>query len=118
MSRIRASRVAEQIKKELSQIIQKELKDPRVGFVTITDVEMSTDLKTAKVYVSVFGEDQEKEQTLACLEKAKGFMRSEVGSQIHLRHVPEMTFVVDETLDYSDRINRLIEDVNQEKKDE
>lgn len=118
MSRIRVSRVGEQIKKELSQIIQTEMKDPRIGFVTVTAVEMSSDLKTAKIYVSVFGSPEEKEKTLTGLEKAKGFMRSEIGNRIHLRHIPEMNFVMDSTLDYSEHINKLIGDVTEEKQDE
>lgn len=114
MARIRASRVGEQIKKELSQIIQQELKDPRVGFVTVTSVEMSGDLQIAKVYISVFGNTEEKEQTLSGLEKAKGYIRSEIGHRIHLRHVPELIFQIDETLDRSERISQLLDEVKQE----
>ena len=115
MSQIRASRVGEQIKKELSTIIQTEMKDPRIGFITITGVEMSSDLKSAKVYVSIFGTAEEKEKSLASLENAKGFFRSEIGNRIHLRHIPDMSFFLDTTLDYSEHINKLIEDVNEEK---
>lgn len=115
MARIRVSRVGEQIKKELSQIIQREIKDPRVGFVTVTNVEMSGDLQIAKVYISVFGSTDEKQQTLAGLEKAKGYIRSEIGRRIQLRHVPELVFQIDETLERSEHISRLLDEVKQEK---
>ena len=92
MARIRISRVGEQIKKELSQLIQQELKDPRIGFVTVTGVEMSGDLQIAKVYISVMGNEEQKQETLAGLEKAKGYLRSEIGHRVSLRHVPELIF--------------------------
>jgi ribosome-binding factor A len=109
MSRIRASRVGEQIKKELSQIMQQELKDPRIGFVTVTAVEMSGDLQVAKVYISVFGNEEQKSQTLAALERAKGFIRSEIGRRVQLRLVPEIHFHLDESLEHSERINALLQ---------
>lgn len=111
MARIRVSRVGEQIKKELSQIIQHEIKDPRVGFVTVTAVEMSGDLQIAKVYISIFGTEEEKEKTFVALDKAKGYMRSEIGKRIRIRYIPELSFVVDESLEHSDHINKLLNDV-------
>lgn len=111
MARIRVSRVGEQIKKELSQIIQQEIKDPRIGFVTVTGVEMSGDLQIAKVFVSIFGEEEEKKETLAALEKATGYMRSEIGKRIRLRYIPELTFTIDESLEHSEHINKLLNDV-------
>jgi len=113
MARIRVSRVGEQIKKELSEIIQREIKDPRIGFVTITTVEMSGDLQMAKVYVSVMGSENEKQQTLAALEKAKGYMRSEIGKRIRLRYTPELIFVMDQSLEHSEHINKLLKDVKE-----
>lgn len=111
MARIRVSRVGEQIKKELSEILQLEIKDPRIGFVTVTAVEMSGDLQIAKVFVSVFGSPEEKQQTLAALEKAKGYMRSEIGKRIRLRYTPELVFVMDESLEHSEHINKLLNNV-------
>ncbi|SEN44675.1 30S ribosome-binding factor RbfA [Lihuaxuella thermophila] len=116
MARIRVSRVGEQVKKELSQIIQQEIKDPRIGFVTVTAVEMSGDLQIAKVYVSVMGTQEEKRETLAGLEKAKGYIRSEIGRRIKLRHVPEIVFAMDESLEHSEHITRLLHDINQQEK--
>ncbi|SHF32270.1 ribosome-binding factor A [Seinonella peptonophila] len=114
MARIRVSRVGEQIKKELSQVIQREIKDPRIGFVTVTGVEMSGDLQVAKVFISVMGQENTKEESLAALEKAKGYLRSEIGRRIQLRYVPELTFVMDSTLDQSEHIERLLHDVQKE----
>jgi len=111
MARIRVSRVGEQIKKELSQILQQELKDPRIGFVTITSVEMSGDLQHAKVYVSVMGDEEQKKNTLAALNKAKGFIRSELGRRIALRHTPELVFKVDESIEHGQYINQLLREV-------
>jgi len=111
MARIRVSRVGEQIKKELSQILQQELKDPRIGFVTITLVEMSGDLQHAKVYVSVMGDEEQKKNTLAALNKAKGFIRSEIGRRITLRHTPELVFKVDESIEHGQYINQLLREV-------
>lgn len=112
MARIRVSRVGEQIKKELSQIIQQEIKDPRIGFVTVTAVEMSGDLQQAKVYVSILGSQTDKDESIAALDKAKGFIRSEVGRRVQLRHVPEIHFSVDQSLDHSEQITRLLHDVS------
>ncbi|AUS09129.1 30S ribosome-binding factor RbfA [Laceyella sacchari] len=117
MARIRVSRVGEQVKKELSQIIQQEIKDPRIGFVTVTAVEMSGDLQVAKVYISVMGSADQKSQTLSGLEKAKGYIRSEVGRRIKLRHVPELVFVIDNSLDRGEHISRLLTEVNTQEKE-
>lgn len=112
MARIRVSRVGEQIKKELSQIVQQGLKDPRIGFVTITAVEMSGDLSIAKVYISVFGSTEQKQDSLHGLEKAKGFLRSEIGRRIQMRHTPELVFVMDESLEHHAHISKLLNEVN------
>jgi ribosome-binding factor A len=118
VARIRISRVGEQIKKELSQLIQQELKDPRIGFVTVTGVEMSGDLQIAKVYISVMGNEEQKQETLAGLEKAKGYLRSEIGHRVSLRHVPELIFSIDQSLDYSENIERLLRDVHARENEE
>lgn len=112
MARIRVSRVGEQIKKELGQIIQQEMKDPRIGFVTVTNVEMSGDLSIAKVYVSIFGKAEEKTAALDGLNKAKGFMRSEIGRRIQMRSIPNLTFVIDESLDYRLHIDKLLDEAH------
>lgn len=109
--RIRSHRVGEQIKKELSHILQHELKDPRVGFVTVTGVDVTGDLQQATVYISVMGSKDDLEGTLKGLEKAKGFMRTEIGRRIRLRHTPELLFKVDESIEYGNRIEKLLKEV-------
>ncbi|CAM3919870.1 ribosome-binding factor A [Geobacillus stearothermophilus ATCC 7953] len=112
MMNIRATRVGEQMKKELSDIIGRKLKDPRIGFVTVTDVRVTGDLQQAKVYISVLGDDEQRENTLKALEKAKGFIRSEIGQRIRLRKTPEILFEIDETMEYGSRIERLIREIS------
>ncbi len=111
MARIRVGRINEQIKKELSHILQHEIKDPRIGFVTVTAVKTSGDLQFAKVYVSVYGSTKEKQETLAGLEKAKGYIRTEIGRRIQIRHIPELHFTIDNTLERSEHIDRLLDQV-------
>src|SRR5690349_16927682 len=108
MAKIRAGRVGEQIKKELSQLIQSELKDPRIGFVTVTGVDVTNDLSQAKVYLSVLGDNEQKNNTLKALEKANGFLRSELGKRVRLRHTPELIFKFDESIAYGSHIEKLL----------
>lgn len=112
MAKIRVGRVSEQIKKELSQIIQIELKDPRVGFITVTGVETTSDLSQARIYLSVLGSDEQKEASLKALEKATGFLRSELGKRMKLRHTPELLFKFDSSIEYGSRIESLLSDIN------
>lgn len=113
MSELRANRVAEQIKKELGDIITTKLKDPRIGFVTVTDVEVTGDLQQATIYISVLGTEQEKEDTLLGLTKAKGFVRSEIGNRIRLRKTPELAFEYDEALEYGNHIESILRDLKE-----
>ncbi|GKU78672.1 30S ribosome-binding factor RbfA [Paenibacillus sp. L3-i20] len=111
MAKIRVGRVSEQIKKELSQIIQMELKDPRIGFITLTGVETTSDLSQAKVYLSVLGSDEQKEEALKALARANGFLRSELGKRMKLRHTPELLFKFDNSIEYGSRIESIISDI-------
>lgn len=113
---LRSNRIGEQIKKELSEIIGRKLKDPRIGFVTVTDVAVTGDLQQATVYISVLGDSKQREDTLKGLEKAKGFMRSEIGQRIRLRKTPELLFEFDESIDYGNRIETLISKIHAEDK--
>jgi ribosome-binding factor A len=110
----RVNRVGEQMKKELGDIISRKIKDPRVGFVTITDVQVTGDLQQAKVYISVLGDEQQREDTLKGLAKAKGFIRTEIGQRIRLRKTPELIFEFDETMAYGNRINSLIHELQRD----
>jgi len=93
---LRANRVGEQMKKELGDIIGRKIKDPRIGFVTVTDVNVSGDLQIAKVFISVLGDEEQRQNTLKGLAKAKGFIRSEIGQRIRLRKTPEVVFATTE----------------------
>lgn len=109
---MRANRVAEQMKKELGEIIVRKLKDPRIGFVTVTDVEVTGDLQQATIYLTVLGGDAKRDDTLKALEKAKGFIRSEIGQRIRLRITPELLFKFDESAAYGNRIDDLLRSIN------
>ncbi len=111
MSDIRANRVAEQIKIEISDIINNKIKDPRIGFLTITDVDVTGDLQQAKIFFSVLGDEEEREESLLGLSKANGFIRSEIGRRIRLRKVPEITFEYDVAQEYGNHIDALLRDL-------
>ncbi|HZH59972.1 30S ribosome-binding factor RbfA [Metabacillus halosaccharovorans] len=115
---LRANRVGEQMKKELGDIIGRKIKDPRIGFVTVTDVNVSGDLQIAKVFISVLGDEEQRQNTLKGLAKAKGFIRSEIGQRIRLRKTPEIQFEFDESIDYGNRIETLLHELNVENKEE
>lgn len=112
MAELRAHRVAEQMKKELGDILSRKIKDPRVGFVTVTDVEVTGDLQQAKIFISVLGNEKKKQETLLGLAKAKGFIRSEIGNRIRLRKTPELTFEFDESIEQGNRIDSILRDLN------
>jgi ribosome-binding factor A len=114
MTNHRANRVGEQMKKELSDIIGRKIKDPRIGFVTVTDVQVTGDLQQAKVYISVLGDDEQRENTLKGLAKATGFIRTEIGHRIRLRKTPEIIFEFDESIDYGNRIETLLHQLHTE----
>ncbi|TNJ66152.1 30S ribosome-binding factor RbfA [Paenibacillus hemerocallicola] len=112
MAKVRVGRVGEQIKKELSQILQSELKDPRVGFITVTGVDVTNDLSQAKVFLSVLGTEQQKEDSLKAIAKATGFIRSELSKRIRLRITPELQFQFDSSIEYGSRIDELLNKIN------
>ncbi|HHW55910.1 MAG: 30S ribosome-binding factor RbfA [bacterium] len=111
---VRQQRVREAYRQELSQLIQRELKDPRIGFLSITDVEVSGDLRQVKVYVSVMGDQQVKEETMAALDRARSFLRSEMGKRVRLRYTPELFFYLDESIERGVRLKGLLDQLGQE----
>lgn len=117
MVRQRVPRVAEQMKKEIADILKNEIKDPRLGFVSVTDVELSTDLRYAKVYISVLGDEQAKRESLEVLTRATGFVRREIGQRLSLRFVPEITFKFDPSIERGARIAELLHQVRKEEGD-
>jgi ribosome-binding factor A len=110
----RSNRVAEQMKKELGEIIARKLKDPRIGFVTVTDVEVTGDLQQATVFITVLGDDRKRRETLKGLTQAKGFMRTEIGQRIRLRKTPELMFELDKSFDYGNKIDNLLKQIKTE----
>ena len=104
----RAERLAEQIKEELSLIIGGEVEDPRVGFVTVTDAKLSADLRTAKIYVSVIGTEDEIKGSLSALGHARGFIRHQLGNVLRMKHTPELHFVYDDADVRAARIEELL----------
>jgi len=107
MSR-RTKRAGKAFKEEFSDIIQREVKDPRVGFVTITEVKVSPDLRKAWVYLGIMGDDDEVARTLAGLESAKGYMRAHLGKHLRLRFLPEIEFKHEHTAEDALELERLI----------
>ena len=114
MGQLRVEKVQEFIKQEISHIILTELKDPRIGFVTVTNVEATGDLRSAKIFVSLMGSDEQKADTFQGLQNAMGFLRAEIGKRIRLRFTPELTLHLDTSLDYSARIQELLIKLQQE----
>ena len=113
MSHLRASRVGEEIKREVTQMIRDELKDPRIGFVTVTSVEVTPDIRYARIYISVLGSAEDTKQTLTALNKARGFVRTELGKRIRLRYTPEVEFRFDESIEHGARIMELLGEVKE-----
>ena len=111
MANYRGGRINEEVRKEISVIIRDEIKDPRMtAMVSITSVKVSKDLKYAKVFVSIFGKnEEEKNETFAALKSASGYVRREVGQRMNLRNTPQIIFELDDSISYSMRIEELIE---------
>jgi ribosome-binding factor A len=97
--------------KEISYILQNEVKDENIKFVTVTDCEITNDLSFAKVYVTVF-EQEKKGVTMKALDGAKSFIRGELSKRIDIRHTPELRFIFDESIEYGNKIEKIIKDIN------
>jgi ribosome-binding factor A len=113
----RSEKVAEAIHQIVSELLIRGLKDPRIGFVTITGVKMTDDLSMARIFFSVVGGEEDKKSTLAGLQSAAGFIRREVGSHLKLRHVPEIQFRFDDSLERANTIERLLRQIHEESND-
>lgn len=105
---LRIEKLQELIKQEMSKMLLNDLKDPRIGFVTVTGVEMTGDLREAKIFVSVMGDGDKVKNSLDGLNSALGFIRREIGQRIRLRFTPEISFALDTSLDYGDHIQKLL----------
>jgi ribosome-binding factor A len=106
----RAERLAEEIREVVAGIIGGELKDPRIGFVTVTRVSLTADLRLARIHVGILGGREQREKGLEGLKQAAGFVRREVGRRIRLRHTPELSFQYDEGLEATERVAKLLRD--------
>lgn len=107
----RAVRVSDQMKQEIADILMRKIKDPRIGFVTITDVDVADDLRNAKVFFSIYGSEEEKKETLKGLTSAAPFIRSELGHRMRMRHVPELLFRFDKTVEQGAHIMELLHQI-------
>ena len=114
MSR-RTEQVGDEIQRVLGEVIQNEVKDPRVGFVTVTGVTVTPDMSRANVRISVMGSDADRKATMRALEHAKGFLRRRVAEELTLRQVPELRLHLDPSLDHAMRIGELLRDVERER---
>ena len=103
------------MKQEIADILMRKIKDPRIGFVTVTDVDLADDLRNAKVFVSVYGGDDQKRASLEGLKSASSFIRSELGRRMRLRFVPELLFRFDATVERGAHIMELLREIEQKK---
>jgi ribosome-binding factor A len=108
----RTARLAEEIREEVAQIVA-QLKDPRVGFVTVTRVSLTPDLRSARVYFGVLGDAAQRRKTLDALSQASGFVRRELGKRINVRHTPELAFQYDEGLEATDRVAKILREIEE-----
>ncbi len=115
----RVSRVASLLQQEVSQMLLNEIKDDRVGagMVSITDVDVSGDLQHAKIYVSIYGTEEARKETMAGLQSATGFVRRELGKRIRLRRTPEVRFIEDRGIERGDRMLALLNRLSEERED-
>lgn len=109
---IKNTRINGEVQKELSEIIRSGIKDPRIHLMTsVTAVQVAPDLKTCKAYISVLGEDKAKADTMAGLNSAEGYIRRQLAKNLNLRNTPQITFVLDESIEYGVTMSKLIDDV-------
>ncbi len=118
MTAPRPERVQEALRQEISRIIQEDLKDPRLGFLTITNVELTKDLRYAKVYFSVLGDAKKKRLALKGLTSAKGYIKNIISDRIKLRFMPELDFRIDESIEHTKEIYDILDKLKKEKQDE
>lgn len=112
----RQDRITQAIKKEVSLILQNEIHDPRLGFVTITDVETSADLRYAKIFFSVLGADEDYKKTAQALNSALGFIRHLIAERVQLKFAPEIVFKEDRSGEHSIKIEKILDEINELKK--
>lgn len=114
MNSLRQQRVAEFLRDEISDIIRREMRDPRLGFVSITRVEVSPDLRYAKVFASVYGSEEEQAATIDALNGATGFIRRLLKPRMRIRHIPELTFRLDRSMEYAEQVTRTLNELREQ----
>lgn len=110
----RVNRLGDLIKEEISSLLIREIKDPRIGMLTVTDVEVSPDIRTAKVFYAVGGDQKARDQVQRGLESAVGFIKTAIAHNLTIRRVPELVFIYDKSLDYGEKIDRILEELKEE----
>ena len=114
----RTDRLDSQIRAELMELLQREMKDPRIGFATVTRVETARDLGSARVWVSVLGTPEEQEEALRALASAAPWLRRQLGERLTLRHIPQLVIRHDDSIEAGDRVLRLLNELDAERRDE
>jgi len=114
----RQQKVGDLLRAEISEILRMRMRDPRVGFVTVTDVTVTRDLRHASVFVSVLGEEEKRPAVLGVLKNAAGFVRSELGQRVELKHIPELQFKMDTSAEYGIRISSVLKKIIDEPPDD
>ena len=114
---IRSDRVEGQLKKEISKILQEDIKDPRIGFVTITRIDLTKNLRYARIYFSILGDDDAKEESFKGIKSSMGFIRKLIAERMNLRYVPELYFKMDNSIEYSINLEKTFERIKHEHKD-
>lgn len=114
----RSQRVAELLREEISNIITKELKDPKIGITTVTHIKLANDLKSARVFVQVSGDQKVRKTSLVRLDGAKNWIRGELGNRLDLKYIPTLTFQYDSSIDYAENIESLLKSIHESDKKE
>jgi ribosome-binding factor A len=113
MEHKRADRVADLILKELAEVLMRRVKDPRLAEITLTKVDVSPDLRNAKVYYSLLGDEEKKDEVAGGLDSARGFVKRELGKRLHLRRIPDITFYFDASLEHGSHIDQLLSELKE-----
>jgi len=114
----RADRVADLVKQQIAEILRREVHDPRIANITVTDVKLTDDLRSARVYVVELGKDRMSDEVGQGLAKAKGFLKRELGKRLQLRYVPELSFFYDPSFEYGSKIERLLKEIRKDEPDD
>jgi ribosome-binding factor A len=115
MSSTRPSRVGDQLRAEISELLAREVHDPGIGFLTVTYVKVTPDLQTARVYYTTLGDEKARKDTRRALERAAPFLRRQIGRRLRLKRVPALEFFFDETVERGDRIEQILQEISAER---